>query len=321
MPLVNAKCTNCGGTLTVDASKEAAICDFCGSPYIVEKAIQNYNYYVTQNIKADNINVTAKGEAEKERLLHNAETYTSFKDYDKALDIYKQITEDYPDDYRGWYGLVQIETENFELFYGTKMFNLLCSYMDRALMTTPPDQKTAMQEKWEQYQQNYVSFKESKSNTVVENQNKSASLQIEIQASEERLNSYNKKIKSNGMRQKDGIIVLIGITAFLSIICLCVIVLGWFGAFKPDYTISSDGSLVKNPWYSFHMFCIYIFVFSIPALIVEAIIHVIVKGKAKKKGAVLQSQSENEYNKHQQLISEKQNVDSQIEEIKEKYNI
>ena len=41
MPLVNAKCTNCGGTLTVDASKEAAICDYCGSPYIVEKAIQN----------------------------------------------------------------------------------------------------------------------------------------------------------------------------------------------------------------------------------------------------------------------------------------
>ena len=37
MPLVNAKCTNCGGTLQVDAAKEAAVCPFCGSAFIVEK--------------------------------------------------------------------------------------------------------------------------------------------------------------------------------------------------------------------------------------------------------------------------------------------
>ncbi len=43
MPLVNAKCTNCGANLTVDESKDAAICEFCGSAYIVEKAVQNYN--------------------------------------------------------------------------------------------------------------------------------------------------------------------------------------------------------------------------------------------------------------------------------------
>ncbi len=29
MPLVNAKCTNCGGTLQVDNAKEAAVCPFC----------------------------------------------------------------------------------------------------------------------------------------------------------------------------------------------------------------------------------------------------------------------------------------------------
>ncbi len=96
MPLVNAKCTNCGGTLSVDASKEAAICDFCGSPYIVEKAIQNYNYHITNNISAQNIIISGKGEMEKERLLQNAKTNESFKEYDKALEIYGQVTEDYP---------------------------------------------------------------------------------------------------------------------------------------------------------------------------------------------------------------------------------
>ncbi len=43
MALVNAKCTNCGGTLEVDNTKDALICSHCGSPFITEKAINNYN--------------------------------------------------------------------------------------------------------------------------------------------------------------------------------------------------------------------------------------------------------------------------------------
>ena len=55
MPIVLAKCTNCGATLKVDSSKDAAICPFCESAYIVEKAINNYN--VTNNISANVVNV------------------------------------------------------------------------------------------------------------------------------------------------------------------------------------------------------------------------------------------------------------------------
>ena len=55
MPIAQAKCTNCGGNLEVDSSLEAAVCPFCKTPYIVEKAINNYNTYVTNNIKADTV--------------------------------------------------------------------------------------------------------------------------------------------------------------------------------------------------------------------------------------------------------------------------
>ena len=64
-------------------------------------------------VSADNVIVSGKGDAEKERLLDNAKTYERFKDYNKANMIYRQITEDYPDDYRGWLGLVLLENENF----------------------------------------------------------------------------------------------------------------------------------------------------------------------------------------------------------------
>ena len=48
MPIVQAKCENCNGFLAVDDSLEAAICPFCNTPYIVQKAINNYN--ITNNI-------------------------------------------------------------------------------------------------------------------------------------------------------------------------------------------------------------------------------------------------------------------------------
>ncbi|MGY3665393.1 MAG: hypothetical protein ACXAHE_16460 [Roseburia sp. 1XD42-69] len=45
MPLVAAKCTQCGANIEVDDSKEAGICKYCGTAFITEKAITNYNTY------------------------------------------------------------------------------------------------------------------------------------------------------------------------------------------------------------------------------------------------------------------------------------
>ena len=52
MPFVQAKCTNCGGVLAVDETLDAAVCPFCNTPYVVEKAINNYN--ITNNISVQN---------------------------------------------------------------------------------------------------------------------------------------------------------------------------------------------------------------------------------------------------------------------------
>ena len=62
MPLVKAQCTNCGAALEVDDSKEAAICPYCNTPYIVEKAINNYTTNITNNIQAQTVNVITQKE-------------------------------------------------------------------------------------------------------------------------------------------------------------------------------------------------------------------------------------------------------------------
>ena len=76
MDLVKAKCTTCGGDLDVNPEAECLICKYCGSPFIVSKAINNYNTTVNNtvvnNIKADNVIVNTfdvKAEIKKARFF------------------------------------------------------------------------------------------------------------------------------------------------------------------------------------------------------------------------------------------------------------
>lgn len=55
MPLVPAICTQCGATISADKDKDAMVCPYCNTLFIVEKAIQNFtNVY---NITAQNVYV------------------------------------------------------------------------------------------------------------------------------------------------------------------------------------------------------------------------------------------------------------------------
>lgn len=55
MPLVPAICTQCGAQIEVDDTHEAGVCKYCGTAFITEKAINNYN--VTNNISAQTVNI------------------------------------------------------------------------------------------------------------------------------------------------------------------------------------------------------------------------------------------------------------------------
>jgi len=57
MPLVLAKCTECGGTIKIESEKKLGICEHCGEPFVVEDAINNFtNYYTTNYITNNNTN-------------------------------------------------------------------------------------------------------------------------------------------------------------------------------------------------------------------------------------------------------------------------
>lgn len=93
MPLVAAKCTQCGANIEVDDSKEAGICKYCGTAFITEKAITNYNTYVTNNFAGANINVMG---ANIENLLTLAKNAEETGNYSEARDYYTRVLENQP---------------------------------------------------------------------------------------------------------------------------------------------------------------------------------------------------------------------------------
>ncbi len=111
MPLVKAICETCGGQLEVDNSLEAAVCPYCRTPYIVEKAIKNYN--ISNNGPTYINNATFTEDSEFIRLLDAAEGYEKLGDYANAYKSYVEICRQYPHKFEGWYGtwIISLEIE------------------------------------------------------------------------------------------------------------------------------------------------------------------------------------------------------------------
>lgn len=90
MAIIPAKCTQCGANIQVDETQEAGICQYCGTAFITEKAINNYN--ITNNVNIANATINVTG-GDIENLLLRAQQYEDCGDYEKAKEYYNRILD------------------------------------------------------------------------------------------------------------------------------------------------------------------------------------------------------------------------------------
>ena len=77
----------------------------------IEKLIdkKEKNEALQRNTSANSTSLAAV-----DMLLKNGETYMKLENYDEAFKCYKNVTDMYADDYRGWWGLIEAKTHNFQ---------------------------------------------------------------------------------------------------------------------------------------------------------------------------------------------------------------
>ncbi len=94
---VPAICPKCGGKMEVDPSQEAAVCQYCGSAFIVDKAVQNYTIQNAHIDHADKVTVDLKGSVdsviglvEREMDKSREERREEKREFDKSsLEFFK----------------------------------------------------------------------------------------------------------------------------------------------------------------------------------------------------------------------------------------
>ena len=90
--LVPGTCTNCGASLQVNPDLKAAICPACGTPYIVQQAINNFNIHSTGNIRIENAVISVPGANAKNYVLRAVGLEQQFE-LEKALEYYNKALD------------------------------------------------------------------------------------------------------------------------------------------------------------------------------------------------------------------------------------
>ena len=114
MSFVPAICPQCGGKLNVDNNQQAAVCIYCGTPFIVEKAVINVtaNFTTNNNFAGATINITGPSAENFYKLAANA--YGS-KNAKEAMSNITRALEIEPELGKAWFLKMKILELTFSI--------------------------------------------------------------------------------------------------------------------------------------------------------------------------------------------------------------
>lgn len=106
MPFVLARCTQCGANIDVDDSKETAFCPQCGTAFVTEKVITNYDTTVNNNFDIKSANIIAsvvnedRIESQTDSALIRAEQLYQIGEVEESVNMFIAYTDKFPRDWK-----------------------------------------------------------------------------------------------------------------------------------------------------------------------------------------------------------------------------
>lgn len=196
MPLVSKRCPECGGELMVDEKKKEAVCQYCGTSFMIS-----------------NPEVHVHNGQSMEEKLNSAETFlTVHQDFEKAYAIFKQIANEYPNDYRGWWGMARAATYEFQDVdhHGESESNVR-----HAQNVAPEAVRIEINETWQEYQRRCKEMAERVLERQLEEEQKFQKEFDSLLSESGRLSDL-----SNRLHIGSKILLIIGIVLIIPPLCL-----------------------------------------------------------------------------------------------------
>lgn len=92
----------------------------------------------------------AESESQIDRLCKNARTFYDLGQREKAEQIYRELTDNYPDDYRGWWGFAWVKTNQFQT-YSREIYSEVKGNAENAIKVASGHDKEEIEQIWNQY--------------------------------------------------------------------------------------------------------------------------------------------------------------------------
>ena len=132
------QCSVCGGALVMSDDGEKAICESCGMSFKKET--------VKKMIMELSGPVKVEGIQNSDSLADRAETFLRLGETEKAHAAFRQMTDEYPADYRGWWGLTRLMDWERYFYKSGLSVATMPEVCKRALQFAPEEAKKEIQD-------------------------------------------------------------------------------------------------------------------------------------------------------------------------------
>lgn len=110
-------CDICGGDIVMNSTGEFAVCESCGMKHSKER-VQAKIQEIKGTVSVEGTvevagTVKVEGINDAEKLYENAKAFIKLGEFEKSKKVLEELVDKYPDDYRGWWGILELKTENF----------------------------------------------------------------------------------------------------------------------------------------------------------------------------------------------------------------
>lgn len=148
MPIVPAKCPQCGADIEVDTTHEAGLCKNCGAPFVTEKVLNSQNIFITNNndFSGASINIVSGASSSTDfanflnialKALDAHEGAEALKYANKALEINSVSSE-------AW--VVKMKSMTYLATFTDPKVNETTEYGKNAITYAPVDKKTSIED-------------------------------------------------------------------------------------------------------------------------------------------------------------------------------